>query len=85
LLVDVEIPINATVLAITLFKPLVTFGEVMAVELYIVSAIAIVSESTLLTYEASRRAERTRMHALENEMFVRWDALGPVLCWCAPG
>jgi hypothetical protein len=38
-----------------------------------------------VTYEASRRAERTWMYALENEMFVRWDALGPVLCRCAPG
>jgi hypothetical protein len=34
---DVQIPVNAAIFAITLLKPLVAFGKVMAVELHIVS------------------------------------------------
>jgi hypothetical protein len=53
---DVQVPVNAAIFAITLLKPLVTFGEVMAVELHIVSIFTIISTDAVFTYEASRSA-----------------------------
>jgi len=76
--IHVEVPVNATVLSVSLLKPLIALGEVMALELEAVSGL-LQTYAPWCTYKAPRRTQRARMHALQHKMLIHRDALHPVL------
>jgi hypothetical protein len=65
--IHVQVPVNDTILSVSLFQPLVRFLEVSAVELQMVISLPIVViKKYESTHPSPRRAQRTRMNTLEN-------------------
>jgi hypothetical protein len=80
--VHVEVPVDATVLAVTLLKPFIAFGEVTTIELHPVSTSSTQHQQN--TYESSHGTQRTRMYTLQNKVLVDRNANHPLLRRRAP-